>query len=118
MKRGGSLFDAVHPKAGSLFHAVFHITVHRAVQHHGRGHAAQPQRAGERGGLPMAVRNGCTTTLATFGTPAHTRHFCGSTGLIDEDQTLRIKVRLAVEPSPAPCGDVWPRLLAGVRCFF
>ncbi len=24
MKRGGSLFGAVHPKAGSLFHAVFH----------------------------------------------------------------------------------------------
>ena len=32
--------------------------MHGAVEHHGRGHSAQPQRADEGRGLPMAMSTG------------------------------------------------------------
>ena len=53
-----------------------------------------------------------------FGAAVEAGHLGRSAGFIDEDQALRIEVRLEVEPCRAPRGDVGPRLLAGVCCFF
>jgi hypothetical protein len=64
------------------------------------------------------VWHGRSTTLPTFGAATQAGHLGRCTGLIDEDQLLRIEVRLRVEPSLAPRGDVGPFLLAGVRGFF
>jgi hypothetical protein len=56
--------------------------------------------------------------LATQGTATDARHLGRGTGLIDEDQAVRVKVRLSIEPGPAPLGDVGPLLLGCVRGFF
>jgi len=66
----------------------------------------------------MAMWHGSAAALATFGAAAEAGHLGGRAGFIDEDEALGIKVRLRVEPSPAPRGDVGPFLLAGVRGFF
>jgi hypothetical protein len=94
------------------------IAVHRAVEDHGRGQAAQPQRSGEGGCLPVAVRHGRAAALPPFGAASEPGHLGGRTGLVDEDQALGVEIRLLVEPRPAPRGDVGPFLLAGVRRFF
>jgi hypothetical protein len=94
------------------------IAVHRAVEDHGRGQAAKAQSTSEGSGLPMTMRDGRPTTLSAFGAAAEPGHLGGCTGLVDEDQTLGIEIRLRVEPSLAPRGDVGPLLFAGVRRFF
>jgi hypothetical protein len=66
----------------------------------------------------MTVRHGRAATLSPFGAASEPRHLRRRTGLVDEDQALRIEIRLRVEPGPAPRGDVGPFLLAGVRGFF
>jgi hypothetical protein len=94
------------------------LSVHRAVEHHGRGQAAQAQGSGEGGRLPMTMRDGRTAALAPWGAATRTGHLGGRSGLIDEDQALGIEVRLRVEPSLALRGDVGPLLFVGVRGFF
>ena len=59
-----------------------------------------------------------TAALAAQGTTTDPGHLGQGTVLIDEDQVVRIEVRLSVEPGAAPLGDVDPLLLGCVRCFF
>ncbi len=92
--------------------------VHRPVQDHRRGHAIDTQRRGERRGLPVAMRDGRAAALATQGAAPYPCHLGRGAGLIDEDQAVRIKVRLAVGPGAAPLGDVGSLLLGCVRGFF
>ena len=94
------------------------IAVHRAVEDHRRGQSTPAQCAGEGGGFPVSVWHGCTAALAAFGPAAQASHLGGGAGFVDEDQALRIQIRLRVDPCPAPRGDVGPLLLAGVRGFF
>ncbi len=94
------------------------IAVHRAIKDHRRGQAAQSQCAGEGGCFPMAVRHGSAASLSPFGAATQPGHLGGRSCLVDEHQLLGIEVRLRVEPSLAPRGDVGPFLLAGVRGFF
>ena len=47
-----------------------------------------------------------------------TRHLGGGAGFIDEDQLLRIKIGLSVEPVLPALGHVGPILLARVSAFF
>ena len=83
---------------GQCWHQhVLHIgqegrAVHGAVEHHGRGHAVQPKRADEGGGLPMTMGHRGTAPLAA---PAIApRHFGRGAGFVDDDQSLRLQVRL------------------------
>jgi len=66
----------------------------------------------------MSMGNSGTTALATPRSAAQPRHLGRGSGFVDEDQVLGIELRLGVEPSLAPGGDVGPLLLAGVRRFF
>jgi hypothetical protein len=66
----------------------------------------------------MPMRDGRTAARPPFCAAIEARHLGRGTRFIDEDQALRIEVRLEVAPGFAPRGDVGPRLLAGVRCFF
>jgi hypothetical protein len=71
-----------------------------------------------RGGRPhMPVRHGGATPLSFQGAASQPGHLGRCAGLVDEDQSLRIKIRLGCEPSLAPGCDVGPRLLGCVRCF-
>jgi len=45
-------------------------------------------------------------------------HVGGRSGLVDEDQPSRIKIKLARKPRLAPLADVRPVLLGGMRRLF
>ena len=92
--------------------------VHRSVENHGRGHAAEAKGAGEGRRFPMTMRHGGAATLSFQCATSQPSHLGRGTGLIDKDQALRVEVRLSCEPSPAQGCDVAPLLLGGVRCFF
>ena len=66
----------------------------------------------------MAVGNGGYAALTAFGAPAATGHLGRGARLVDEDKPRRVEFRLIGAPRQAPRGDVWPFLLAGVRCFY
>ena len=59
----------------------------------------------------MAVRDGRPQALAPRRSPMQARHLGGSARLVDEDQTLGVKVELAVEPGAATPQDVGTVLL-------
>ena len=60
----------------------------------------------------MAVGHACPEPLASFGSAMATSHVRGKPGLVDEDETVRIEIRLTIEPVPPPLQDVRPILLA------
>ena len=92
--------------------------VHGSVEHHGGGHALEPERADEGGGLPMSMGYRSPATLAPWRPAITPRHLGRGTRLVDEYQPLRLQIRLSLEPGPAATQDVSPLLLAGVRGFF
>jgi hypothetical protein len=64
------------------------------------------------------MRDGGPASFASQGTATDPGHLGRGTGLVDEDQAVRVEVRLGVEPGPSPLGDVGPLLLGCVRGFF
>jgi hypothetical protein len=56
--------------------------------------------------------------MPALGSASQASHLRRGAGLVDEDQVLGIEIRLGVEPSLPPRGDVGPLLLARVRRFF
>ena len=66
----------------------------------------------------MAVGHRRPAALSALGSAPQAGHLGRGAGLIDEDELLRIKVGLGVEPSLAAGGDIRPLLLGGVRGFF
>ena len=95
-----------------------HVAVHGAVVDEGRGHAGQPQRAGEGSGLPVAMRHAGPATLAARRSSTQAGHLRGQAGLVDEDQLRRIEIELAVEPVAAALQDVGAILLQCVCGLF
>ncbi len=92
--------------------------MHGAIEHQGRGHPFQPERADEGGGLPVPVGNRRPAAFAAPRPSITPRHLGRGPGLVDEDQTLGIEIRLALEPGPPAMQNVRTLLLAGVRGFF
>ena len=95
------------------------VSVERAVQHHRRNHAAQPQARDQGGGFAVAVREAHAQPLATPTPSVAGDHIGGGPGLVDEDQTLRLKIGLGVEPGAALAQEVGTVLLnrmAGLSC--
>ena len=64
------------------------------------------------------MRDRGAAALAAWCSAAQAGHFGGGAGLVDEDQALRVEVRLGVEPGEPFGRDVGPVLLAGVGRFF
>ncbi len=72
--------------------------VHRPVQHHWGGQAAETQTGDEGGGLPMPPGQRCTQTMTMAGTAAKPGHVGLGTGFINEDKTFRLQPGLPVVP--------------------
>ena len=95
--------------------------VHRGVNDEGRGEGAATQSGDEGLGLPMAERGFRPEALALQATSAQARHFRRGSGLVEEDQPMRLKphLRLAnADPFLARLFDVGPIVLAGSQSFF
>lgn len=92
--------------------------VHGAVEEHRCCHAGQSQAGGEGGGLPMAVGNSGSASLAAWCPASQPGHLRGRRGLVDEDQLFGIEVELTVEPGYAAAQDIGALMLGGVRRLF
>ncbi len=92
--------------------------VHRPVEHHGRGHPLETERADEGGGLPMPVGHRRPAALAAPRPAVAPRHLGRGPGFIDEDQPLGFEIGLSLEPVLPTTHNVRALLLAGVRGFF
>jgi hypothetical protein len=66
----------------------------------------------------VAVRDRAQAARTAQRPPAQPGHLGRGAGLVDEDETLRVKLCLSGAPSLSLRGDVRPVLLAGVRGFF
>jgi hypothetical protein len=94
------------------------VAVHRPVDDHGRGEAAEAQARDQGGGLPVTVRDRGAAPLAARTAPAQAGHLGGRAGLIEEDELCRVELRLEFEPGLAARGYIRARLLAGMRRLF
>ena len=94
------------------------IAVHRPVQHHRRGQAADAQARREGGDFPMPVRDLAFETLASRASPARARHVGGAPGFIDEHQLAWIEPGLLGAPGLPRGRYVGTILLAGQHAFF
>lgn len=59
----------------------------------------------------MSVWNGCPASFTAWRSPSQPRHLRGCRGLVNEDEPLRIEIKLAVEPSYAAAQDIRTLLL-------
>ena len=66
----------------------------------------------------MAVGNADPQAFAAAAAAVGASHVGRSPGLVDEDQTFGIEIKLAFEPGLAPLQDVGSILLGGVRGLF
>ena len=66
----------------------------------------------------MPMRDGGTQALATGGPSVGTGHVGRCPGLINENQTIRIQIKLILEPLATPRQDVRTILLRGVAGLF
>jgi len=64
------------------------------------------------------VRDADAQSFAAAATTVRSGHAGRGPGLIDEDETLGIKIELLLEPGLAALPDVRPILFAGVRGLF
>ena len=94
------------------------VAVHRAVEDHGRGEAAEAQARDQGGRLPVAMRDRGAAALAAWAAPAQAGHLGGRAGLVDEDELGRVELGLELEPGLAARGYIRARLLAGMRRLF
>jgi len=66
----------------------------------------------------MAAWDARPEPLASQRPSTQPGHVGGRSGLVDEDQPSRIKIKLARKPRLAPLADVRPVLLGGMRRLF
>jgi hypothetical protein len=77
--------------------------------------ATIPQRGGESGGFPMAVRHGGATALAPGRAAVKARHLAVRRRFVDENDPLGGEVKLPFEPGFARRVHRTVTLLGGVR---
>ncbi len=66
----------------------------------------------------MAMGDGGAAALAPRRPAAAAGHLGRGAGLVDEDEAVRLQIRLAGEPGVAAGGYIGPILLGGMRCLF
>ena len=94
------------------------IAVHRPIDDERGDEAVRAQPADKGGDLPMAVRDAADQALAAAAPATDGRHVRARPGLVDEDETARIKQGLSRDPLAARRGDVGALLLGRVHDFF
>lgn len=88
------------------------------VEDHWCHHPIVPQGSYERDRLPCSLRNVADQSLATRAAASETDHVDGDRGLIDKDQSRRIKIALLTNPAPPRSRHVGAVLLGCPQAFF
>jgi len=90
-------------------------SIHRPIEHAGRGDLIVTQGGNECRCHPMAVRHGRDEPLPTRSTPIEPYQvgFCSS--FINEDKIFRIQIGLARTPFVASLGDIRAVLFGGAQ---
>lgn len=92
--------------------------IHRTVDHVGRGDAVDAQGGDERQRFPMPVRHFRDEPFADRCAPVEPRHLRGDRGFIEEQQTIRLELRLLGSQVRPRRSDIRPVLFGGVQDFF
>ena len=103
--------------------ALLHIgheswSIDRSVDDHRSHHLVMPQGSDECDRLPCSLRNMTDQSLATRATSPETDHIDSDRGLIDKDQSRRIKKALLPNPAPTRSRHVGAVLLGCSQAFF
>jgi hypothetical protein len=77
-----------------------------------------PQSGHEGDRLPFSLRDVTDQSLATRTTAPEANHVGGDRGLIDKDQSRRIKIALLSNPAPTRSRHVGSVLLGCPQAFF
>ena len=93
-------------------------TVHRAIDHIGRGHPIGPACGDERQRFPVAVRNLRDQTLTHRRTAIEARHLRRHRGFVDEHETRGFQSWLLGLQLLSRGSDIRPILLGRVQDFF
>ena len=72
--------------------------INRTVEYEGRDHTARGQASDESRCFPVAVESADTQAFAAAAATMGPSHLGRGPGLIDEDQTFGIEIKLAFEP--------------------
>ena len=94
------------------------LRIHRALDHHWRGHAVITQCCEQREGLPCRKWHASRDSFALRCAPMKADHVGVDGGFIYEDQTRRVEKALLADPAPPGACDVWPFLLTGMQDLF
>jgi hypothetical protein len=86
-------------------------SVDRAIQDKRRDQTGRAESRHDGRGFPVPMRNADPQALATRGATIAPGHVGGRPCLVDEHQTLRVKIELALEPRLAPLQDIRAVLL-------
>jgi hypothetical protein len=81
-------------------------------------HPIMPQSGHEGDRLPFPLRDVADQSLATRATAAEADHVGRDRGLVDKDQSRRIKIALLSNPAPTPSRHVGSVLLGCPQAFF
>lgn len=93
-------------------------SVDRPVKDHRCRHLIMPQSGHEGDRLPFSLRDVADQSLATRTTAPEANHVGGDRGLIDKDQSRRIKIALLSNPAPTRSRHVGSVLLGCPQAFF
>ena len=96
----------------------FAIPIDRTIEDEGRDNPADPNPGDEGRCLPVSMRDADTQPLPARAAPMCASHVRRGPGLVDENETLGIKVELALESVLSPLQDVGTILLACVCGLF
>jgi len=94
------------------------VGIHRPVERPRRDHAGAAQAGREGSRLPVTEGNAGAQALAPPATAMPPRHVGAGPGFVEEDQSRRVAVELAIEPLFALLQDVGAILLARVPGLF
>jgi len=83
-----------------------HVAVHRPVDHSRRRETSQPQRADERGRLPVSMRDVSDDALAAKGPAIETGQLRVGPAFIEKGELSRVQMRLPESPSLSAIGNV------------
>ena len=95
-----------------------HLSRHRPVDHHRRGHFVMPQGGHEGDRLPFAKRNAADQPHSPRSAPPEPRHIGADRSLVDKHQPGGVKHALLSDPASARAGHVCPLTFRGLQAFF